>query len=53
MAKRNLIKEIAKRVKETQCPIQKELQEQYEMTQNHRFFAKLRQTQSQTLEFAK
>jgi hypothetical protein len=33
MAKRNLTKEIAKRVKETTCPIMQELQEQYEQTQ--------------------
>ena len=42
MAKRNLTKEIAKRVKETTCPIMQELQEQYEQTQFYKSLNRFR-----------
>jgi hypothetical protein len=36
MSKRNLTQEISKKFKKKYDPIQRELQEQYEMIQNHR-----------------
>jgi hypothetical protein len=47
MSKRNLTKEIAKRVKETTDPIMQELQEQYEQTQFYKSMAKFREQAEQ------
>ena len=42
MAKSNLTKQLAKRVKETTCPILQELQEQYEQTQFYKSLNRFR-----------
>jgi hypothetical protein len=47
MAKSNLTKEIAKRVKQTTCPIMEELQEQYQQTQFYKSMAKFREQAEQ------
>jgi hypothetical protein len=47
MAKSNLTKQLAKRVKETTCPILQELQEQYEQTQFYKSMAKFREQAEQ------
>jgi hypothetical protein len=47
MAKRNLTKEIAKRVKQTADPIMEELLEQFEQTQFHKSMAKFREIAEQ------
>ena len=47
MAKRNLTKELAQRVKETKCPIIEELQEQYEATQFHKSMIRFREMAEQ------
>jgi len=47
MAKRNLTKELAQRVKATKCPIMEELQEQYEATQFHKSMIRFREIAEQ------
>ena len=42
MAKSNLTKQLAKRVKETTCPILQELQQQYEQTQFYKSLNRFR-----------
>ncbi len=42
--KNNLTKAIQNRVKQTECPIQKELQEQNQLTQFHRSLSRFRKS---------
>jgi len=44
MTKGNLTKQIAKRVKETTCPIMKELKEQHQQTLFHKSLSRFQKT---------